>query len=134
MPILQWLDRDKHLSMADAVPYRLLEADDAYSAGDADSPNMLIQGDNLEGLKALLPYYANSVKCIFIDPPYNTRSAFEQTMSSFMPNVQPSGSRTRCHDRKNKTRRTRIAMKTRGGLGDLTILPHATSTAKVLIR
>ena len=38
---------------------------------------MLIQGDNLEALKALLPYYAGRVKCIFIDPPYNTRSAFE---------------------------------------------------------
>ena len=38
---------------------------------------MLIQGDNLEALKALLPFYAGRVKCIFIDPPYNTRSAFE---------------------------------------------------------
>jgi adenine-specific DNA-methyltransferase len=38
---------------------------------------MLIQGDNLDALKALLPYYAGKVKCIFIDPPYNTRSAFE---------------------------------------------------------
>ena len=39
--------------------------------------NVLIQGDNLETLKALLPYYAGKVKCIYIDPPYNTRSAFE---------------------------------------------------------
>jgi len=77
MPILQWLDRDKHVKAAETVPYRLLEAEDAHSAGDADSPNMLIQGDNLEALKALLPYYAGRVKCIFIDPPYNTRSAFE---------------------------------------------------------
>ena len=38
---------------------------------------MLIQGDNLEALKALLPFYADQVKCIYIDPPYNTRSAFE---------------------------------------------------------
>lgn len=38
---------------------------------------MLIQGDNLDALKALLPYYAGKVKCIFIDPPYNTGSAFE---------------------------------------------------------
>jgi adenine-specific DNA-methyltransferase len=38
---------------------------------------MLIQGDNLEALKALLPYYKGAVKCIYIDPPYNTRSAFE---------------------------------------------------------
>ena len=77
MPVLQWLDRDKHVRAADSVPYRLLEADDAHSAGDADTPNMLIQGDNLEALKALLPYYAGRVKCVFIDPPYNTRSAFE---------------------------------------------------------
>jgi adenine-specific DNA-methyltransferase len=77
MPILSWLDRDKHVKAAEAVPYRLLEADDAHSAGAADTPNMLIQGDNLEALKALLPYYAGRVKCIFLDPPYNTRSAFE---------------------------------------------------------
>lgn len=38
---------------------------------------MIIQGDNLDALKALLPIYAGQVKCIFIDPPYNTRSAFE---------------------------------------------------------
>jgi adenine-specific DNA-methyltransferase len=75
MPILQWLDRDEHVKAAEAVPYRLLEADDANSAGDAETPNMLIQGDNLEALKALLPYYAGRVKCIYIDPPYNTRSA-----------------------------------------------------------
>ena len=77
MPVLQWLDRGKHVRAAEAVPYRLLEADDAHSAGDAETPNMLIQGDNLEALKALLPYYAGRVKCIYIDPPYNTRSAFE---------------------------------------------------------
>jgi len=77
MPILHWLDRGKHVKAAEAVPYRLLEADDAHSAGDPETPNMLIQGDNLEALKALLPYYAGRVKCIFIDPPYNTRSAFE---------------------------------------------------------
>ncbi|MGQ0446301.1 MAG: site-specific DNA-methyltransferase, partial [Beijerinckiaceae bacterium] len=77
MPILHWLDREKHVKAAEAVPYRLLEADDAHSAGDSETSNMLIQGDNLEALKALLPYYAGRVKCIFIDPPYNTRSAFE---------------------------------------------------------
>ena len=45
--------------------------------GDTDAGNMLVQGDNLEALKALLPFYAGRVKCIYIDPPYNTRSAFE---------------------------------------------------------
>ena len=46
-------------------------------AGDTDTGNMLVQGDNLEALKALLPFYAGRVKCVYIDPPYNTRSAFE---------------------------------------------------------
>ena len=77
MPILNWLDRDKHVKQAEAVPYCLLEADDAHSAGDSNSQNMVIQGDNLDAVKALLPYYAGRVKCIFIDPPYNTKSAFE---------------------------------------------------------
>ena len=77
MPILHWLDRDKHIKAAELVPYRLLEADDMHSSGEAETSNMLIQGDNLETLKALLPYYAGRVKCIYIDPPYNTRSAFE---------------------------------------------------------
>jgi len=84
MPILQWLDRDKHIKAAEAVPYRLLEADDAHSAGDAETPNMLIQGDNLEALKALLPYYAGRVKCIFIDPPSTpaARSSITTTILS----------------------------------------------------
>jgi adenine-specific DNA-methyltransferase len=75
MPILHWLDRDKHTKSAEQVPYRLLEADEGHSFGDPETGNILIQGDNLEALKALLPYYAGRVKCIFIDPPYNTRSA-----------------------------------------------------------
>ncbi len=77
MPILSWLTREQDVKAADSVPYRLLERDDALSHGDPDSGNMLIQGDNLEALKALLPYYRGQVKCIYIDPPYNTRSAFE---------------------------------------------------------
>ena len=77
MPILYWLDRNQHTKAAEQVPYRLLEADEGQSFGDPDTGNMLIQGDNLDALKALLPYYAGRVKCIFIDPPYNTRSAFE---------------------------------------------------------
>jgi len=77
MPLLHWLNREKDVLATDGVPYRLLESVDDLSYGEANSPNMLIQGDNLEALKALLPYYAGQVKCIFIDPPYNTRSAFE---------------------------------------------------------
>jgi adenine-specific DNA-methyltransferase len=77
MPILQWLDREKTIKKANQSPYRLLESDHKLSCGDQTSQNMLIQGDNLEALKALLPYYANRVKCIYIDPPYNTGNAFE---------------------------------------------------------
>ena len=78
MPTLHWLTRDADIHAAARVPYRLLEEAHDLSTGDPDAGNMLIQGDNLEALKALLPFYAGQVKCIYIDPPYNTRSAFEQ--------------------------------------------------------
>ena len=58
-------------------PYRLLDEATDLSAGGAGAGNLLIQGDNLETLKALMPFHAGRVKCIYIDPPYNTRSAFE---------------------------------------------------------
>jgi len=50
----------------------LLRSDNSLSCGDPDSGNLLVEGDNLLALKALLPYYAGQVKCIYIDPPYNT--------------------------------------------------------------
>lgn len=78
MPLLSWFNRDEDLTRTALAPYRLLEPIAKLSYGDGDAPNMLIEGDNLDALKALLPYYAGEVKCIFIDPPYNTRSAFEQ--------------------------------------------------------
>ncbi|WP_241648302.1 site-specific DNA-methyltransferase [Paenirhodobacter populi] len=71
------MTRDDDVRAADKVPYRLLEEVPELGYGDRDAGNMLIQGDNLEALKALLPYYAGQVKCIYIDPPYNTGSAFE---------------------------------------------------------
>ncbi|MER2599414.1 MAG: site-specific DNA-methyltransferase [Caldilineales bacterium] len=77
MPILHWLNDEEARKTSSQLPYRLLEAEPKNSFGDSDSENMLIQGDNLEALKALLPYYAGQVKCIYIDPPYNTQSAFE---------------------------------------------------------
>jgi adenine-specific DNA-methyltransferase len=77
MPILHWLTRDEDTRTARNVSYRLLQEDSSHSGGDPDSGNMLIQGDNLDTLKALLPFYAGRVKCIYIDPPYNTRSAFQ---------------------------------------------------------
>jgi hypothetical protein len=48
------------------VPFRLLICKDELSVGDPDSGNLLVKGDNLEALKALLPYYADQVKCIYI--------------------------------------------------------------------
>lgn len=77
MPILDWMTRGEDVVAAARVPYRVLEAVPGLDGGDGDPANMLIQGDNLDALKALLPYYAGRVKCIYIDPPYNTRSAFE---------------------------------------------------------
>ncbi|MDD9871523.1 MAG: site-specific DNA-methyltransferase, partial [Gammaproteobacteria bacterium] len=78
MPTLTWLTRDDDIKAAAAVPYRLLEAAPEHDGGGEDdrSENLLIQGDNLHALKALLPYYAGRVKCVFIDPPYNTRQDF----------------------------------------------------------
>lgn len=77
MPILDWLNKGEAVRTAKHVPYRLLQGVKGLSYGDPDTENMLIQGDNLEALKALLPLYAGKVKCIYIDPPYNTKSAFE---------------------------------------------------------
>jgi adenine-specific DNA-methyltransferase len=77
MPVLTWLTREHDLKLAQNAPYRLLEEAPELSAGEAATENMLIQGDNLDALKALLPYYAGQMNCIYIDPPYNTRSAFE---------------------------------------------------------
>ena len=81
MPLLHWLTRDHDLTAADRVPYRLLDEVPELSVTDAaeygTGCNLLVQGDNLEALRALLPFYAGRVKCIYIDPPYNTGSAFE---------------------------------------------------------
>ena len=73
MPTLNWLTRDEDIGAAQRVPYRLLEEVPDQSSGELDTGNMLIHGDNLEALKALLPFFAGRVKCIYIDPPFNTR-------------------------------------------------------------
>ena len=78
MPTLNWLTRHTDIQATAHVPYRLLVEASDLSVGDPDVGNMLVQGDNLEALKALLPFYAGQVKCVYIDPPYNTHSAFEQ--------------------------------------------------------
>ena len=82
MPTLDWLHRAAAFTVATQVPYRLLDTVSYHGhshghSGPAGADNLLIHGDNLEALKALLPFYRGRVKCIFIDPPYNTQSAFE---------------------------------------------------------
>lgn len=72
MPTLDWIGKQAVVNHHREVPYRLVHCDGALSAGDAEAGNLLVQGDNLEALRALLPYYAGKVKCIYIDPPYNT--------------------------------------------------------------
>lgn len=77
MPQLHWLTRDEDMAAADRVPYRLLDEVPEEGFGEGDPTGLLVQGDNLDALKALLPFYAGRVRCITIDPPYNTGSAFE---------------------------------------------------------
>ena len=69
MPTLNWIGKDKVINHHNEVPFRTLEK--RYHFGEDDG-NMVIHGDNLEALKALLPRYEGEVKCIYIDPPYNT--------------------------------------------------------------
>lgn len=72
MPFLDWYGRKAVENYHHKVPYHLLKRNDNYSVGEPGSGNLVVQGDNLVALKALLPYYAGQVKCIYIDPPYNT--------------------------------------------------------------
>jgi adenine-specific DNA-methyltransferase len=122
MPTLDWLNRAAAFDVVKRVPYRLLELVSEHHSSNANEvqpdnaqsnleltpetsataikpthDNLLIQGDNLEALKALLPFYRGQVKCIFIDPPYNTKSAFEhyddnlehsQWLSMMLPRLQ----------------------------------------------
>ena len=70
MPTLSWIGKDKVLNHHNEVPYRILEQ--KYNFGDNGNGNMIIHGDNLEALKSLLPEFEGKVRCIYIDPPYNT--------------------------------------------------------------
>ncbi|MBA5629991.1 site-specific DNA-methyltransferase [Moheibacter lacus] len=83
MPTLNWIGKDKVVSHHQDVPYRVLEhkygftADPSTGSGHeqtepTNSGNKIIHGDNLEALKSLLPEYEGKIKCIYIDPPYNT--------------------------------------------------------------
>lgn len=70
MPTLNWIGKDKVINHHLDVPYRILEKQYTYNAERSESK--IIHGDNLEALKSLLPEYEGHIKCIYIDPPYNT--------------------------------------------------------------
>jgi site-specific DNA-methyltransferase (adenine-specific)/adenine-specific DNA-methyltransferase len=72
MPTLDWIGRKAVENHHHQVPFHLLKDVPELSVGDPGTGNLIVEGDNLTALKALLPYYAGQVKCIYIDPPYNT--------------------------------------------------------------
>jgi site-specific DNA-methyltransferase (adenine-specific)/adenine-specific DNA-methyltransferase len=72
MPTLDWIGKKAVVNHHKEIPFHLLKCDLDLSVGESGSDNLLVQGDNLLALKALLPYYSGKVKCIYIDPPYNT--------------------------------------------------------------
>lgn len=72
MPTLDWIGKKAVENHHNEIPFRLLKSDKNLSVGNPEEGNLIVQGDNLHALKALLPYYAGKVKCIYIDPPYNT--------------------------------------------------------------
>lgn len=72
MPTLDWIGKKAVVNHHNEVPFHLVKEVPDLSVGEPGSGNLLVEGDNLLALKALLPYYAGQVKCIYIDPPYNT--------------------------------------------------------------
>ena len=77
MPTLNWIGKDKIINHHQDVPYKVLNHEYGFSekgktSTSIDSGNLIINGDNLEALKSLLPKYEGKVNCIYIDPPYNT--------------------------------------------------------------
>jgi len=77
MPTLHWIGKDKVINHHMDVPFKILEHSFGFDEGtqtntETNSGNKIIHGDNLEALKALLPEYEGKIRCIYIDPPYNT--------------------------------------------------------------
>ncbi len=77
MPTLHWIGKDKVINHHMDVPFKVLEHSYGFDNGtqtdeETNSGNKIIHGDNLEALKSLLPEYEGRIKCIYIDPPYNT--------------------------------------------------------------
>ncbi|WP_179350042.1 site-specific DNA-methyltransferase [Winogradskyella pacifica] len=77
MPTLHWIGKEKVVSHHQDVPYKILNhtygfTEKGEQKTETKSGNKIIKGDNLLALKALLPEYEGKIKCIYIDPPYNT--------------------------------------------------------------
>jgi len=77
MPLLDWVNRNQAEETATSVPYHLLKFEKAYGETEQAKENLIIHGDNLHALKALLPTHTGQIKCIYIDPPFNTQEAFD---------------------------------------------------------
>jgi adenine-specific DNA-methyltransferase len=88
MPTLDWIGRDAVINHHRQVPYRLIRCNGQESVGAVGDGNLLIEGDNLQALKALLPYYAGKVKCIYIDPPYNIGKDWNYNDSVDAPEIR----------------------------------------------
>lgn len=73
-PFLQWSTKEPVLSL---VGTGSLKLQNEFSVGDLHAANMLIEGDNLEAMRALRSDYNSKIKCVFLDPPYNTASDFD---------------------------------------------------------
>ncbi len=101
MPTLNWIGKDAVVNHHNQVPFRTLEK--KYTFGDADSDNMIIHGDNLEALKALLPKYEGKIKCIYIDPPYNTGASPDKGGWVYYDNVDSPKIQKWLHDVFHKT-------------------------------
>ncbi|MDP1845850.1 MAG: site-specific DNA-methyltransferase [Candidatus Moranbacteria bacterium] len=71
MPTLNWIGKEAVVNHDKEVPFKLLRKVKSASVGE-NSQNLIMHGDNLEALKALMPFYVEKIKCIYIDPPYNT--------------------------------------------------------------
>lgn len=73
MPTLQFKGKNAIWNHHLSVPYHTLESETSLDfQPEKGSGNFIVEGDNLLALKALLPQYAGKIKCIYIDPPYNT--------------------------------------------------------------
>ena len=92
MPMLNWLTREEDVRAAGRAPYRLLEEVSDLSVGDREAGNILIQGDNLEALKALLPFYAGAGQV------YLYRSALQHALGIRALRRQPGAYALARHD------------------------------------